>query len=124
MGVAKGVTPFLILYFLWVIFFAAMSVILGFNKELAEGYKGIPTWSGYILQTFEDSIGNISNPTINDFKEPANFLDGLIIFLIYFFWMFAQIFLLVILLNYMIALISQYYEDVMNSKIEHVYTMK
>jgi len=35
-----------------------------------------------------------------------------------------QIVLLVILLNFVIALISQYYEDVMNRRVMHTYKMK
>ena len=44
--------------------------------------------------------------------------------MIYFFWWGAQIMLLVVLLNFVIALISQYYEDVMNSAIMHTYVMR
>jgi ABC-type bacteriocin/lantibiotic exporter with double-glycine peptidase domain len=44
--------------------------------------------------------------------------------LIYFLWFLAQIILLIVLLNFVIALISQYYENVMNSKVMHVYEMK
>ena len=44
-------------------------------------------------------------------------LDYVIVYSIYFLWFFSQIVLLIILLNFVIALISQYYEDVMNSKV-------
>ena len=43
--------------------------------------------------------------------------------MIYLFWFMAQIVLLVILLNFVIALISQFYEDVMNRRVTHQYIM-
>jgi len=121
-----AVAPFLGLFFLWVAFFATISIILGSNKANAEGFTGTITAVGYFLQTFENSLGNISNPSI-DFEKKSdsdNILDKVIFVLIYAFWFAAQILLLIVFLNYVIALISQYYEDVMNSKVEHVYTMK
>jgi hypothetical protein len=51
-------------------------------------------------------------------------VDRVRIFFIYFFWWMSQIILLVVLLNFVIALISQYYEDIMNSKIMLTYWMK
>jgi len=37
-----------------------MSKILGSNQSLADGYKGVASFWGYFLQTFENGIGNIS----------------------------------------------------------------
>ena len=51
------------------------------------------------------------------------FVDNLRVTLIYLFWFIAQIVLLVILLNFVIALISQFYEDVMNRRVMHQYKM-
>ena len=51
-------------------------------------------------------------------------LDQINIYLIYIFWWFAQIALLMVLLNFVIALISQYYEDVMNSAEMHTYMQR
>ena len=80
---------------------------------------------GYFLNTFENGLGNINPPSI-DFsqgKTEDKFNDTLV-YLIYFFWFGAQIFLLVVLLNFVIALISQYYENVMNLSNMHTYIMK
>jgi len=40
-GVVKNVIPFLLLFFLWVIFFSSISEILGSNHKAASGYQGI-----------------------------------------------------------------------------------
>lgn len=117
MGVFKAVLPFLLFFFLNIGFFAAISCLLGSNYDLATGYSGTSTIIGYFFQAFENGIGNISAPTINFLSGPTNntVLDKIITCMIYSFWMGAQIILLIILLNFVIALISQYYEDVMNS---------
>jgi len=73
------------------------------------------------------TAGNIHLPSVgNLLKMAANssFLDQIILYLVYIFWFLSQIILLVILLNFVIALISQYYEDVMNSQVMHNYVMK
>ena len=126
MGVLGAIIPFLMIYLFWVAFFAIMAGILGANGSLADGYPGLPKWVGFFLNTFENSLGNINSPTIGFIKSKTNhtFLDYLCVYLIYIFWWGAQILLLVILLNFVIALISQYYEDVMNSAIMHTYVMR
>ena len=107
--VMKAVIPFLMYFFLWVLFFALLAIILGANRNLAAGYTGMPMGIAYFVNTFENGVGNINAPTIGytsqkDFEETG--LDKTIISLIYGFWFFAQIFLLVVLLNFVIALIS------------------
>jgi len=124
-GVMAAVVPFLFIYLYWVMFFAMMASTLGANKSMAHGFPGLPSVVGYYFTTFENSIGNINAPTI-DFKIgiTPTILDNITLFAIYFLWWSAQIILLVVLLNFVIALISQYYEDVMNSKVMHTYLMR
>jgi len=127
-GVLGAIFPFLIIYLLWVLLFALISFTLGANKENAESYVGVPSISiGYFLVAFENSLGNINPPSMGfliDGAEPDQFLGKFKVLLIYFCWFVAQIVLMIILLNFVIALISQYYEDVMNRKVMHTYSMK
>ena len=48
-GVFKGVIPFLVIFFTFVIYFAVFSAILGGNQNLAESYEGMPLAVGYFL---------------------------------------------------------------------------
>ena len=48
-GVFKGVIPFLVIFFAFVIYFAVFSAILGGNQNLAESYEGMPLAVGYFL---------------------------------------------------------------------------
>jgi hypothetical protein len=125
------VLPFLTIFLFIVIEFALLSLILGSNHNLATGYEGLSLNQStlliaYFLQTFENGIGNISAPTINFLanKKRQSSFDYFILALIYLFWFLAQIVLLIVLLNFVIALISQHYENVMNAKIEHTYSSK
>jgi len=127
LGVFIAVVPFLFVFMFFIFFFAMMSFTLGANRSLADGYTDMNPLIGYIVQTFENGIGNISAPTINflsNGSKPESVLDFSIVYTIYLFWFTAQIILLVILLNFVIALISQHYENVMNSKVMHEFVMK
>ena len=126
MGVFSAVIPFLFVFFLWVLFFTFMSIILGADQHKADDYKYINPFLGLYIYNFENSLGNIHLPTIDFLKKASEVtkLDLVSIYLVYIFWWFAQIVLLMVLLNFVIALISQYYEDVMNSAEMHSHVMK
>ena len=123
-GVFAAILPFLGIYLFWVSFFALMAATLGANKTLAEAYIGLTPAVGWFLNTFENSIGNINAPSIDFSTKDLKKFDNVIVSLIYFFWWSGELVLLVVMLNFLIALISQYYEDVMNSAIMHTYAMR
>ena len=102
------------------------SKILGVDVHKAADYKYMNSFVGLYLYNFENSIGNIHMPSIDFLKEGSTptTLDMVCICLVYFLWWVAQIVLLMVLLNFVIALISQYYEDVMNSAEMHTYVMR
>jgi len=125
-GVIINTIPFLIVYLIWVSFFALSTFILSANQASAASFNPLPHAIGYFFTSFENSIGNINPPSI-DFvtaKSKITYVDTIVIWLIYTLWWGAQIMLLIILLNFVIALISQYYEDVMNRAVMHSYVMK
>lgn len=124
-GVITNAIPFLIIYFIWVAFFALSSFILSANKTSAASFKPLFQAMRYFFTTFENSLGNISSPNIDFIVESkTKSVDYIVIYMVYLLWWVAQIMLLIILLNFVIALISQYYEDVMNRKVMHSYVMK
>jgi len=89
-GVIKAFMPFLVIYLFWVLFFALVSIILENNRSLALSYTGLPyAFEGYFMTTFENSLGNVSAPTIGFFSNSEGekkFLDELRVFLVYAFW--------------------------------------
>jgi len=46
-----------------------MAFNLGSNKSDAASFTGIAPAVGYFFQSFQNAIGNISNPSINDAKK-------------------------------------------------------
>lgn len=69
------------------------------------------------MLVWENSIGNINPPTFVKGGEKN-------IFLIYLVWYVNQFYVLIILLNFLIAVISQSYENVMNRAVEFQYLNK
>jgi len=65
LGVLGAVIPFLVIYFIWVFLFALVAKVLGANRGNAQGYSGVDTFLGHLFVAFENSIGNINNPTID-----------------------------------------------------------
>ena len=104
----SAVVPFMVIYWFWIAFFAIISAVLGSNANNAEAYVGLPLAISYFFVTFQNSLGNINNPTIIMIKgeEVLPAFDKIFVLVIYFFWFAAQLFLLIVLLNFVIALIS------------------
>lgn len=69
---------------------------------------------------WENSIGNINNPPGASFHNDHDKSKGMRelpdIYLMWFIWYMNQFIIVIILLNFLIAVISQSYENVMNSK--------
>lgn len=71
----------MVFFFTWMFAFTALSIILGCNNSLessGNGYNGLLTKIQTFIQVWENSIGNIGNPTyeywskvIKDYGEPA-----------------------------------------------------
>jgi len=64
-GVTKAFLPFIVIYLFWVVFFAIISINLGNNESLAKSYTGTGDVIGYFMVTFENSLGNISAPSMD-----------------------------------------------------------
>lgn len=82
-----------------------------------------------IIQTFENSIGNIASPTYDDLISVDNLKDfpthvNLQIALIWLIWFLNQYFVFVIVLNFLISVIGNTYADVMDKKVSNSYIYK
>ena len=69
LGVAVAFIPFMVIYLFWVCFFALISITLGDNESLALSYTGLTGFVGYFMVTFENSLGNISSPSVGFLKN-------------------------------------------------------
>lgn len=94
---------------IWMFTMTIAYKVLGFT---ATGYDHIAddSFINFFIQVWENSIGNINPPTFRD-SNPS----PVRICCIYAMWFTTQFVVLIILLNFLIAVISQSYENVMNS---------
>jgi glucan phosphoethanolaminetransferase (alkaline phosphatase superfamily) len=95
-----------------VLFFSFSFNILDVNFANEDEYSGINTFVQITLQTFRNSIGDLQSPTYQNWTDKSlpSYQLYLIEIVIWSFWL-GNIFLnLIILLNFLIAVISQVYD--------------
>ena len=56
----------MLIYLLWDALFAMQLYILKSNKAEVEEFEGINTAMGYMFLAFENGIGNIQSPTVDN----------------------------------------------------------
>ena len=62
----KKVIPFMIVFFLWTLLFAYQFYILKSNTQDVQDFEGTNKVMGYFLLAFENGIGNIVPPTVEE----------------------------------------------------------
>ena len=106
-GVRKDVQPFLIIFMITILLFGFSYQLLGANFE--SGYKDIPVGLNLFLNSFEIAVGSMPSPSYTFWDNLRKDYRGLVEFMIIFiwtFWIFQQIVIFVILMNFLIALIN------------------
>jgi hypothetical protein len=83
-----------------------------------DDYDGLGFKMRAFLQMYRNSIGDISPPKYDLYldidKNITSTENTLMISIIWMVWFLNQVFILIILLNFLIAIISQSYEQVMS----------
>lgn len=106
------VTQFVAFLVGWILFFALFYIIAG--VEFDEGdYDNLSPTTIVFLQTFRNSIGDIATPKypvwsiyIQSDDESESFLGHVMITTIWIFWFIHIFVILILLLNFLIAIIS------------------
>lgn len=112
--------PFLVFFIMWILFFAILYWILKVEIDSGdEEYLNLPNFFKYFFMTYRNSIGDISVPGYTNWdKSLSNDVTSeftsknFMIFLIWMVWLVNQFVNLIILLNFLIAVISQVYDNV------------
>lgn len=120
------VIPFTIFLISWVTFFGMVYRILGMDIE-PDDYDLLPSYFIYFIQTFRNSVGDIGAPSYSYWSSAISqypLTAGGFIFSIWMAWLLNQFLVLIILLNFLIAIISQSYEEVMSRSMQFQYTYK
>lgn len=108
---------FLIYLQLWIICLALIYKVAGIEAKDRTGFDDNSYYNFYML-VWSNSIGNINDPEFSHVKEHWE------VVLVWAVWYFNQLFIFIILLNFLIAVIGQSYENVMNNAIEFQYNNK
>lgn len=122
-------------FYTWIFMFSLIFQILGMQIPNADGndttdYLELNIYVAYFLYTYRNSIGDINAPVTSFWTTRALHVPGtqnetsLIMAAIWTFWLLNQFFVLIVLLNFLIAIISESYEAVMAESIIHKYEHK
>ena len=106
----KDIGPFTAYLFLWILAICLLNTILGVESNANRVGLGQGTHSAMFFYVWENSIGNIQDPTM-----PPTQKSELVLGTIWFVWWVNQFIIVIIMLNFLISVISQSYENVMNS---------
>jgi hypothetical protein len=143
----KDVTSFAIFFTVWVFIFGFLYQILGGDVGNASDYPTMSTQFQFVIESYRNSIGDISPPGYRYWTDRLDELTvtnstyshhelvlaqhvasttapHLMIGVIWAIWIFNQFLMLIILLNFLIAIISQSYDAVMAKATNNVYAQR
>jgi len=105
--VIRDMLVFCIFFFYWLFFASFMYDMLGSKIDGAD-YQGLPPQSFHFIQAFRNSLGDIAVPTYDNYwgTFEGNTKAWVMVQVIWFTFFAMQMFLSVMLLNFLIAIIS------------------
>lgn len=122
---------FFILFFVsWIFVFAHLFKITGADFDDGD-YALIPQLK-FVLQIFRNTIGDVAAPQYEYWQELHNSMEEkssmsqpmLVIYTIWILWFLNLLFNMIILLNFLIAIISQVYDKIISSSLVYEYEHK
>ena len=90
------------------------------KRSASPTYPGISKTAAFMLYSFRNSIGDLATPNYDPWilqrqsGEISQTSSYFVVSLAWGIWLFQAMFMVIILLNYLIAVISQAYERVVN----------
>ena len=122
-------------FYTWIFMFSLIFQILGLQIPNQDDfsqtdYKELDIFTAYFLYTYRNSIGDINPPGTAFWMSRLEHMPdttkstSVVMAVIWLFWLLNQFFVLIVLLNFLIAIISESYEAVMAESIIHKYEHK
>lgn len=121
LGTCVGdIIPFCVYLALYVMLFVMLYIQSGIDAPERLGFNR-RGFGEMLMYVWENSIGNINDPPNTSFYKFDKKVTTILRpasenYMIWFIWFMNQFVIVIILLNFLIAVISQSYENVMNSK--------
>ena len=116
--VSKELIPFLFLFLSFVVVFSLMVMTLGLNLSELENdpYNGL--WDfGYLMYVLRTSLADFEVDTFQQLRPASTII-------LWLFWIIIILFNTIIFLNFLIAVISDVYEQVIESRTEEIFQKK
>lgn len=131
---------FTVFMMIWIAVFGMIFAIFGADSgQNSDNFPNIDGATAAFLQTFENSIGNINNPSytlwmdkyscnVKDHDDvflctTSNKVIAIVsIYVIWFVWFINQMVVFIILVNYLIVYIGNSYQNVMDSALKFKYS--
>ena len=123
-SVVSDVAEFLLFFMTWVFIFGVLNMIAGEETDTVIGMNSVLSYS---IQIFNNAIGNIATPTYTKWtaiKDTHPNLSTSMVGYLWILWFLQILFMLITLLNFLIAIISDSYADVMSKALVHQYSSK
>ena len=119
---------FLIFFILWVVFFGVLFIVLRIEYDNGD-YPSIGMRSIMMIQTYRNFLGDLAPPDVSQWLDVENADDTttfprIVVAIVWMCWLLITYIGLIIILNFLIALISQSYEEVMTQQLMYLYKNK
>ena len=119
--VLNDVIQFTLFYIYFLFYFFLMFLVSGYGVD-NEDYASLQPLTYTWIQVFRNSIGDANPPGIDywdQFAESSPSLRNVGVLVIWFIWFAELFFMLIILLNFLIAIIGQSYESIMSTAVNN-----
>lgn len=120
----------MIFFTAWILFFTIFNRIIEVEFGL-DDYTLVESNIALFLQTYRNSIGDLAVPMYPRWEllvrseDPNDQIVGnVMIFIVWFMWIVHQFIMLILLLNFLIAIVSQSYENVMQQSETMLYDQR
>ena len=120
---------FSVFFYLYILLFSFQYTILkvvisghpdkGFGHGTGNDYERLSKFLGFFLYAFRNSIGDLQVPNAEYWEK-----SPVMVYIIWIVWMFHLYFMLIVFLNFLIAIISQVYEQDLVMSLQNEYTQK
>lgn len=115
-SVLRSLIPFTVVYIILVLIFSICNVVLRLkvDEEVDEAQQ-LTYFQKTVLQTFRTGIGELGVPNFEwVMKQEDSWFRTINIYLIWILWFLTVFFLLIFMINFLIAVITSAYQRVMN----------
>lgn len=112
---------FMLFFLSWCVVFSWLLRVAGVDFEDDKAYEGLDPFIYYIIQAFRDAAGDFVTPSYSLWegkKEESETIYRILVIYIWSLWFINILFMNIMLLNFLIAIISESYENVISKADE------